>query len=179
MFALLLLHHCVENPVRLDIIHRVCQYCHDLCDANWQKLEMLRTDLATILPELNQLQAVAGVFHSGQFHVDHRDDVLKKWDNVFGGLNELNDPDSALALALPETHDLVEHQELWLPSNGNASPAHTHIKLSLRIKQAEAHLTQLSELIAEKSSQYSNVICNAPTKGIQTKAQMTIKAINS
>ena len=140
---------------------------------------MLRTDLATILPELNQLQAVAGVFHSGQFHVDHRDDVLKKWDNVFGGLNELNDPDSALALALPETHDLVEHQELWLPSNGNASPAHTHIKLSLRIKQAEAHLTQLSELIAEKSSQYSNVICNAPTKGIQTKAQMTIKAINS
>ena len=58
-------------------------------------------------------------------------------------------------------------------------PAHTHIELSLRIKQAEAHLAQLRKLIAEKSSQYSNVICNAPTKGIQTKARTTIKAINS
>ena len=141
---------------------------------------MLRTDLATILPELNRLQAMAGVFHSGQSHVDHRDDVLKEWDNIFDGLDdELNDPDSASALALPETHNLVEHQELCLPSNGNASPAHTHIELSLRIKQAEAHLTQLCKLIAEKSSQYSNVICNAPTKGVQTKAWMTIKAINS
>ena len=180
MFALSLLHYCVDNPVRLDIIHCVCQYYCDLCDANWPKLEMLRTDLATILPELNRLQAMAGVFHSGQSHVDHRDDVLKEWDNIFDGLDdELNDPDSASALALPETHNLVEHQELCLPSNGNASPAHTHIELSLRIKQAEAHLTQLCKLIAEKSSQYSNVICNAPTKGVQTKAWMTIKAINS
>ena len=58
-------------------------------------------------------------------------------------------------------------------------PAHTHIELSLRIIQAEAHLTQLCKLIAEKSSQYSNVIHNVPIKGVQTKAQMTIKAINS
>ena len=174
------MHHGVDNPVRLDIIHHVFQYHCDLHDADQVKLDMLRADLATILPELNRLQATVGVFHSGQSHIDHKDDVLKKWDNVFDDLDdEPIDSDLASASALPESHNLVEHQKLCLPSNGNASPAHNHIKLSLRIKQAEAHLIQLCELIAEKSSQYSNVICNAPMKGVPTKAQTTIKSINS
>ena len=74
MFALALLHHCVDNPIRLDIIHHVHQYCCDLRDADQVKLDMLRTDLAT----LNQLQATAEVFLLGQSHIDHRDDVLKE-----------------------------------------------------------------------------------------------------
>ena len=37
---------------------------------------------------------------------------------VFDGLDdEPNDPNLALALAFPKTHNLVEHQKLCLPSN--------------------------------------------------------------
>jgi hypothetical protein len=187
----------------MDIKHRVRQYRRDPRDVDRDKLEKLRTDLVTILPELNRLQAAAGVFHSGRSDIDYRDDSLKDWDTIFDGLNSEHDDghtmtsasafsgtnaelSSALSeihsgstSASPETHALIEHQSLCLPSNGNVSPAHNDIELSLRIKQAEAHLAQLRELIAEKSFQYSNVIRDAPTKGVQTKARATIKAINS
>src|SRR5882762_1737158 len=95
--------------------------------------------------------------------------------------------DSALALAsavieqpsAPSDNNVaVEHQTICLPSNGYVNPGHEDIELSLRKKQARAHLNQLRELIAEKSFQYSDVIRAAPRKGIWTRARGTVKGIN-
>ena len=185
-----MLHHSLNNSTRMNIQHLVWQYYCDLHDANQEKLERLRTDLEIILPEFGHLQAAAGVFHSSQPHINNGDDVLMEWDDIFDGLgSDLNDAHTAQS-ASPNTHAastlafsgtkaLIEHQTLCLPLNKNVSPTHNDIEISLQINQAEVHLAQLRELITEKSFQYSNVIHDAPMKGIQTKARTTIKAINS
>ena len=52
------------------------------------------------------------------------------------------------------------------------------VELQLRLKQADKSLQALRDTIADKSFQYSHVICVAPRKGVRTRAQATITKLN-
>jgi len=183
---------------RIDVQQRVRQWGREPRDDDRQKIEHLQKSLAMLIAELNRLQSAAGVFNSAESHHRCGGESLEVWDTVGDGLDEESAPSesapsesalppSALAPAsavieqpsAPSDNNVaVEHQTICLPSNGYVNPGHEDIELSLRKKQARAHLNQLRELIAEKSFQYSDVIRAAPRKGIWTRARGTVKGIN-
>lgn len=86
-------------------------------------------------------------------------------DQVLGG----NDPD----LELPP-----ERVPLHLPSSHGTSTVTHHklrqAELNLRIKQATRYLAALRDAIAQKSFQYSHVMCSAPSKGVRTRSRSAI-----
>jgi hypothetical protein len=111
-------------------------------------------------------------------------DQMATWDILVQDLDDEPPAPSATArrtrsTGLDETQLPVEEQVLCLPSNRNVTPCNEDIELTFRKNQANAHLHQLRELIAEKSFQYSDVIRNAPRKGVKTRARGTIKGINT
>jgi hypothetical protein len=169
-----------------------------------QKIEKLRKSLAPLLLELNRLQAAAGIFQCAPAVPTEQpsqsmgrtsqpeqpgvwDDPLGHWDILVHDIDdEPPAPSAPLATArrtrstgLDETQLSVEDQILFLPSNRNVTPSNSDIELILRKNQANTHLHQLRELIAEKSFQYSDVIRNAPRKGVKTRARGAIKGINT
>ncbi len=136
--------------------------------------------MTPLLAELNQLQAAAGVFQSAQSQSIHRHDQVEDWDTIVEGLDQDAQTElAATSASAPTVTDVpVEHQTLCLPSNRNVTLTHNAIELSLRKTQAKTHLSQLRELIAEKSVQYSDVIRAAPRKGVRARARGTVKGIN-
>ncbi len=72
----------------------------------------------------------------------------------------------------PETSRLV------LPSNGTVADQHIGLELTFRKRKANALLTQLRELIAEKSFKYTDQIRKAPRKGVRTRGQTAVLEIN-
>jgi hypothetical protein len=93
---------------------------------------------------------------------DEDEDGAADPDEIVGG----NDPD----LDLPP-----ERVPLHLPSSYD-TPTHTfrQAKLNLRVKQATRYLAALRDAIAQKSFQYSHVMCSAPSKGVQTQSRSAI-----
>jgi len=171
--------------LRIEIQQRQRQFGREPRDDDRHKLENLRTSLTPLLAELNRLQAAAGVFQSAQSQSIHRDDQVEEWDTIVDGLDQdaqtepaETSPSACTSSAPTVTQVPVEHQPLCLPSNRNVTPTHNAIELSLRITQAKTHLSQLRELIAEKSVQYSDVIRAAPRKGVRTRARGTVKGMN-
>ena len=59
-----------------------------------------------------------------------------------------------LDISTPET---VQFQCLYLPSHGNVSPSPANVELMLHMHQAQTHNSQLYDLIADKSFQYSHI----------------------
>ncbi|KAF8815455.1 hypothetical protein BYT27DRAFT_7079950 [Phlegmacium glaucopus] len=72
----------------------------------------------------------------------------------------------------------IEEQLLCLPSNGNVSAVHCELELSHRISLADHYLNGLWNLIAEKSFQFSHVICVSPRKGVTTRSRASVKKLN-
>ena len=162
-----------------------------------QKIEKLRTSLSPLLVELSRLQAAAGIFQCAPAvpreqpsqSVDqpsHSRDPLAHWDILVQDLDDEPPPPPPAPVAARRTRSTgldenqlpVEDQVLFLPSNKNVTPCPDDIELIFRKNQANAHLHQLRELIVEKSFQYSDVLRNAPRKGVKTRARGTIKGIN-
>jgi hypothetical protein len=85
-------------------------------------------------------------------------------------------PDSATSSPSPVP---VEDQILFLPSNGNVRPIHGDLECSFRITVAEHHLTQIRNLIVEKSFQFSHIIRASPRKSVTTRSRASVKKINS
>jgi len=73
----------------------------------------------------------------------------------------------------------VEGTILPMPSNHNVSEHFSAIELALQKEQASNELNCLHGLIADKSSQYSHVIQNAPTMKVWTRAQTKVKTLNT
>jgi hypothetical protein len=165
---------------RIDIQQRLRRSARDSRDADRHKLETLQRSLASLLVELNRLQTAAGVFPSAQLATRSDDDVWDDWDNIVEILDEGNAPETPSSPSATPTSEESDNetQKLHIPSNHNVTPTHDAIELELRINQAKIHLIQLRELIAEKSSQYSDIIRAAPRKGVRTRARGTVKGIN-
>ena len=72
----------------------------------------------------------------------------------------------------------IEDQIISLPSNGNISNDYQDLELTHQILNANNHLNRLQDLIAEKSFQYSHVICVAPRKVVTTRSRAMIKKLN-
>jgi hypothetical protein len=146
-----------------------------------QKIEKLRASLAPLLVELSRLQGAAGIFQCAATvsreqpsrsmnqtsQLDHSKDPLAHWDILVQDLDDepLPVPSASSVAArrtrstgLDEAQPPVEDQVLFLPSNRNVTPCPDDIELIFRKNQANAHLHQLRELIAEKSFQYSDVL---------------------
>ena len=83
-------------------------------------------------------------------------------------------PTSSLEEGVP-----VQNRQLAMPSTCNVlSQLDCTIELNLRRRQAVRHLNALCSAIAEKSFQYSHVICVAPQKSVRTHARSTIIKLN-
>jgi hypothetical protein len=99
------------------------------------------------------------------------------------------DDDPAEGAAVPDStiHDVrsvpgmvpVHCQLPSMPSTCDASePWHSSVELALQRQQADWHLKRLREAIADKSFQYSHVMCVAPGKTIRNRARSAIKKLN-
>src|ERR1700678_3152447 len=60
----------------------------------------------------------------------------------------------------------------------NVGQEHAPLELSYRIQHAENHLNRIRDLIAEKSFQFSHVICVAPRKDVNTRSRAEVKKLN-
>lgn len=144
--------------------------------------------LTPLLEQLIKLQAVAGITNYAGSRPRQRDDVMVDWDEIVETVNEETAETAETAAAPPapagpsENHPLsqtVECQTLYLPSNGNVTPSPFNVELLCRQRQAQSHISQLRELIADKSFQYSHIIRVAPRKSIKTKGRVTVKGLNT
>lgn len=88
-------------------------------------------------------------------------------------LSNDNDQDIIIRLVQPENVHLPLPSAM---SSRQTIPA--TIELRLRKVQAERHLQNLRELIAEKSFLYSHVIRVAPRKAVRTRARTNIQKLN-
>ena len=90
------------------------------------------------------------------------------------------------AFGLDETGELnhvaipPEHKPLHLPSSYKMNEKHLlrQAELTLRIKWTTRYLAALREAVAEKSFQYSHIMCKAPSKGVQTCTQAVVVKIS-
>jgi len=91
---------------------------------------------------------------------------------------ESHNDEDVLALA-PDTPRQVpiELRPLPLPSYSRSNE-HAQVELRVRKHQAENLLNSLRESIAEKSCQYSHVMCRVPRKGVRTRARATVTNLN-
>lgn len=88
-------------------------------------------------------------------------------------------PPPGVAASLSETTSISpENVRLALPSTSGA-PARATVELTHRKLQAQRHLQNLREVIAEKSFLYSHVIRVAPKKAVRTRAHGNISKLNT
>ena len=73
----------------------------------------------------------------------------------------------------------IEDYLIPFPSNGNMDIRYRNLELTLWSSHAEHHLSCIRELIAKKSFQYSHVMCISPCKGTTTRAQASVKKLNT
>ena len=151
-----------------------------------KSIERDRRQLTVLYLELRKAQQAANIMDSNNAPVIEVD-RLNIWDELEFGVKP-NDEDTPMELEvapLPapaptgKSPPAIEDYLIPLPSNGNVDSHHSNLELSLRSSRAEHHLTRIRELIAEKSFQYSHVICNSPRKGPTTRSRSSIKKLNS
>jgi hypothetical protein len=73
----------------------------------------------------------------------------------------------------------IENQFLALPSNGNISNIHRDLETSHRVTIAKEQLTNIRNLIAEKSFQFSHVIRVSPRKSVTTRSRAAVRKLNN
>ncbi|KAH9484634.1 hypothetical protein JR316_0004116 [Psilocybe cubensis] len=140
--------------------------------ADPQKLQSLREKLQPLISELERLQECAGVLEHSQTQPDTSVEMLDWAD-------EITDDDVVIPPPQP-TQPLqpIEEHKIFLPSHYNVDQRWAPVELKARISQANSHLNQIRNLIAEKSFQYSDVIRNAPRKGVRTRSRARIDEMN-
>lgn len=159
-------------------------------DADAAKVQQLRDALNPLMAQLIELQTLAGisnaVSNAARAVPQQPDELMPDWDFSENAITPLalspalesTPARPAATLEDPSLPQPVEWQTLYLPSNRNVLPCPADVELSLRKEQAQTHIRQLRELIADKSFQYSHVIRVAPRKSIKTKGRATVKGLN-
>ncbi|KAH9474324.1 hypothetical protein JR316_0012782 [Psilocybe cubensis] len=140
--------------------------------ADPHKIQTLRDKLRPLLGELERLQEGAGIIEENTTRQGSIVELLDWADEC--SPDEVVEERQATAPSV----ELIEDHKICLPSHGNASRSLAPHELKMRIFQAKSHLNKIRNLIAEKSFQYSNVICKAPRKGVRTRSRAKIDDMN-
>lgn len=190
----------IVEEKQLAIQFHVRRLARDVRDADINTIDKLRTALNPLLAKLGRLQASAKVptivsprpavpdhqrpapreaappgIILGRADLARREDLMY-WDNLFG---IADDTLNALPQKSKEQADTPpECLRLALPSNDNVSPDHRALELKFRIRKAQSLLTEIRDLIAEKSFKYTDEIRNAPRKGVRTRGRTSIIELN-
>lgn len=108
--------------------------------------------------------------------VDPRQDDLMYWDNLL----DIEETTAAVPPATPEELEevLPEDVLLALPSNATVAAGHCELELTFRKRKANSLLSQIRELIADKSFKYTDEIRKAPRKGVKTRGQTSVIELN-
>ncbi len=106
------------------------------------------------------------------------EEALEYWDRL-NGIAEDYQPADAVdpdldALLNPGADIPPEHLKLALPSNGNTDMDFEMPEIAMRRKRADTLLSQIREIIAEKSFRYTEQLRAAPRKGVKTRARTAI-----
>lgn len=167
--------HIQLTFIRIDIQDRVRRLgAHP--DGDEQRLvEKKRQMLSTMMVRLKELQDLAKITtklgtvepineeEEGQF-----DDNVQSPDNPNAGGQKTSLEPGA-----------VERHVLTLPSNGNVNEDVASLEIRDRVKQARRQITQLRDLVADISFQYSHVVRNAPRKSYRTAAQKRVRVLHN
>ena len=163
---------------RLELQSDVRRAVRDFRAEDQQGIELKRTQLTHSLAVLDDLQkkAFPGV-HPVPAALNHDTSAFDslEHDIADGSIDNLIDLDTQDPSAVaPKCAPLV------LPSRGSImSHAATIAEQKGCIRQAEKHLSNLRNAIADKSFQYSHVICVSPRQGVRTRARGRIANINA
>ena len=170
--------------------------------ADFAKIQDLRLALVPFLATLKELQEAAGAYPSGAALAGCRpppppaiaaammaaaashalpsgpaDEALTYWDN-FNDIADSNSPEhidrDLEALIRGEADIPPEHARLVLPSHGNTDMDFEMPEIAMRKKTAHSLLSQIREVIADKSFRYTEHMRAAPRKGVRTRARTTI-----
>lgn len=106
------------------------------------------------------------------------DEALAYWDSF----NDIAADDDGAAHTHRQLESLSgggqdtppEHARLVLPSNGNTNMDFEMPEIAIRKKTADSLLSQIREVIAQKSFRYTEHMRAAPRKGVRTRARTTI-----
>lgn len=107
-----------------------------------------------------------------------RREDLQYWDNLFGISDDTLNPNAESRDPAHPGDVPPELRRLALPSNSNISDEHQPLELTFRLRKAESILTQIRDLIAEKSFKYTDEIRKAPRKGVRTRGRTSIIELN-
>ena len=169
------LHHLRKSPGNIDA---------DSIHIEWAKL-------STLFLQLKQMQQEAGVAEPNA-PIISSSEISDAWDDLaFDPV--LPDANTTPISFVPEPvsfqpsrnpkHDIgpapIEDQIIALFFNGNISANYRNLELSHHISSAEDQLDQIQNLIAEKSFQFSHVICISPCKRVTMRARSTVKKLNN
>ena len=105
----------------------------------------------------------------------HRQEDLMYWDSLVDMADAVNAEQAATD---PASDVPPEKMKLPLPSNKSVPETHCALELLFRRRKAKALLTQIRELIAEKSFKYTDEIRKAPRKGVRTRGQTAVIELN-
>ena len=170
---------------RLEIRQHVRRPSEAGSEDDQTKAQRLRNTLTPLLAQLSERQAVAGISNTSGSSRSQANDSTVDWHEIIERVNdgspsaEPAHPAPALATSDDPSLSTVEYQTLYLPSNSNVTPSPADVELVLRRYQAQTHIGQLRDLIADKSFQYSHVIRVTPRKSIKTKGRATVKGLNA
>jgi len=107
-------------------------------------------------------------------------DIMPNSDDMLLDLDATSEAAPAPALAINSSGPLpIKDYLVPFPSNGNMDIRYRNHELTLWSFHAEHHLSRIRELIAEKSFQYSHVMCVSPCKGTTTRSHASVKKLNT
>src|ERR1700742_1331607 len=158
------------EELQIDIQDQVRRIGQQPYEDDINKVKELRDQLSLLLIHLHELQSKAGISDVGTGPAPPAEDETEFSDD------ELDAEDSTDSLSSDATP--IERQLIPLPSHGRCPAELGQLELSLRLEQAEWHLSRLRDLIADKSFQYSHVMREAPTNAVVTKLRAAVKHLN-
>ncbi|KAF8801050.1 hypothetical protein BYT27DRAFT_7216408 [Phlegmacium glaucopus] len=171
---------------QLEIQAKVRQLSRKAGSIDWQTVELEHEQLAALLSKLKNAMHLAGVSESNQPALAVNES-LEIWDEIVNkpvptGPNTVSAPADppAPSNTIPSFIGPPAIEDQWIPllSNGKVRSEYCALELSHRLSHADHHLNHIRELIAEKSFQFSHIICVSPRKGVNTHSRAAVKKLN-
>jgi len=158
---------------------RVRRLGHQADDTEQNKIDGLCKALKTYFLHLGGLQQKAGVHQTNH----SPNPIVFEGDNI-----DWERGQGTVEASAEETHNVsnqsyeavsIEKHVICLPSNSNTGGRFLAEELDLHLEQADKHLSQPRELIADKSFQYSALICTGNQPAVRTRARNVLYEMNA
>jgi len=156
---------------RLEIQGHIRRSAEHPTEAHESQLHRLREQLTAKFAALDALLVNAPIRVSGQQIPFQSRDDFENLDDEIVQQGPIEQEDSNV---IP-----IENRPLPLPSYNGWGIELSNIELQLRQQQASRILLSIQTTIADKSFQYSHVLCVAPRKSVKMRARSVIAKLNS